>query len=466
MLRNKSFLLLILIVCFSFVSEVFSQTTTLDLSERYLEKAEAAFEDGQITEAFKNITMAMKVTKTSEYDVVPANVLVLARTIYRQKLKQLQKSYNAAEFIELKTNLETYSEVETSEIKKLVRQIENSVVEEEKASDKRDQQEFYNKLQESNNAVRESTEATSTAVTQMVEENRKQAERAEARDVKNDKKFTMIFIVIIGIALIILIVVMLIIVVVRAAARHSQLQQQQYAEAFKLLAQNQSQTNQLMIGGIAGLYGDDGLKLAGSSTWSQSALPEPEETPEEKEELRELAVKCEDLGAKIDQVTGRKNNSKNVSELVYKLALRLGVRQHEAMVYFCASMVYDAGFLGIDEELLKEENLTDEQRKELNKHTALSEEHLQFIPKRYWSVFDDAARFHHENMDGSGMPDGLKGDDIPKVARIIRVADSFNALSSRRTYRGGIDKESAVAKLEEQPNIYDQDVINALKDII
>lgn len=457
---------MILIVCFSFVSEVFSQTTTLDLSERYLEKAEAAFEDGRITEAFKNITMAMKVTKTSEYDVVPANVLVLARTIYRQKLKQLQKSYNAAEFIELKTNLETYSEVETSEIKKLVRQIENSVVEEEKASDKRDQQEFYNKLQESNNAVRESTEATSTAVTQMVEENRKQAERAEARDVKNDKKFTMIFIVIIGIALIILIVVMLIIVVVRAAARHSQLQQQQYAEAFKLLAQNQSQTNQLMIGGIAGLYGDDGLKLAGSSTWSQSALPEPEETPEEKEELRELAVKCEDLGAKIDQVTGRKNNSKNVSELVYKLALRLGVRQHEAMVYFCASMVYDAGFLGIDEELLKEENLTDEQRKELNKHTALSEEHLQFIPKRYWSVFDDAARFHHENMDGSGMPDGLKGDDIPKVARIIRVADSFNALSSRRTYRGGIDKESAVAKLEEQPNIYDQDVINALKDII
>lgn len=466
MLRNKSFLLLIVFVCFSFVSEAFSQTTTLDLSERYLEKADAAFEDGQINEAFKNITMAMKVTKTGEDDVVPTNVLFLARTIYRTKLKQLQKTYVESEFIELKTNLETYPEVETAEIKKLVRQIEANIVAEEKASDKRNQQDFLNKIQESNDAVRETTEAmletagaTSTAVTQMVEETRKQAERS-------DKKFTMIFIVIVGIAFIILVVVMLIVVVVRAAARHSQMQQQQYAEAFKLLAQNQSQTNQLMIGGIAGLYGDDGLKLAGSSTWSQSALPEPEETPEEKEELRELAVKCEDLGAKIDQATGRKNNSKNVSELVYKLAMRLGVRQHEAMVYFCASMVYDAGFLGIDEELLKEENLTDEQRKELNKHTALSEDHLQFVPKRYWSVFDDASRFHHENMDGSGMPDGLKGEDIPKIARIIRVADSFNALSSRRTYRGGIDKESAVAKLEEQPNIYDQDVINALKDII
>ena len=64
------------------------------------------------------------------------------------------------------------------------------------------------------------------------------------------------------------------------------------------------------------------------------------------------------------------------------------------------------------------------------------------------------------------MPEGLKGEEIPKIARIIRVADSFNALSSRRSYRGGTDKESAVAKLEEQPNIYDQDVINALKDII
>ena len=102
MLRNKSFLLLILCVCFSFVSEVFAQTTTFDLSERYLQKAETAFDDGQITEAFKNITMAMKVTKTSEDDVVPANVLVLARSIYRTKLKLLQKSYSEADLLSLR----------------------------------------------------------------------------------------------------------------------------------------------------------------------------------------------------------------------------------------------------------------------------------------------------------------------------------------------------------------------------
>lgn len=466
MLQNKRFILSILLFTFLFSFAGFSQANTVDLSERYLQKAESAFDDGNTADAFKNITMAMKVTKTSEFDVVPANILVFARTIYRTRLKQLQNSYNEPAFIEVKTNLETYPEVSTSEITKLVRQIEAQVVSDEKKSDKKDQQEFYSKIQEAN-------DATSNAVNQMVEENKKQFDRAEEReqkrdirDEKNDKKFTMIFVVIVGITFVILVVVFLIVIIVRVAAKHSQLQQQQYVEAFKLLAQNQNQTNQIMIGGIANLYGDDGLKLAGSSTWSQGALPEPEDTPEEKEELRELAAKCEDLGAKIDQITGRKNNSKNVSELVYKLATRLGIHQHEAMVYFCASMVYDAGFLSIDPELLKAENLTEEQRRELNKHEELAEKHLQFVPKRYWSVFEDAARLHHENMDGSGMPEGLKGESIPKIARIIRVADSFNALLSKRTYRGGTDKESAIAKLEEQPNIYDLDVINALKDII
>jgi HD-GYP domain-containing protein (c-di-GMP phosphodiesterase class II) len=69
-------------------------------------------------------------------------------------------------------------------------------------------------------------------------------------------------------------------------------------------------------------------------------------------------------------------------------------------------------------------------------------------------------------MDGSGKPKGLKGDNIPETARIIRVADSFIALSSKRSYRGGIDKDTAIEKLEEQSHIYDPDVIAVLKDII
>ena len=80
-------------------------------------------------------------------------------------------------------------------------------------------------------------------------------------------------------------------------------------------------------------------------------------------------------------------------------------------------------------------------------------------------MFYNAAKFHHENEDGSGYL-GYKGNDIPKIAKIIRVADSYNALSSKRSFRGGMDKDSAIEKLEQSSNIYNMDVINALKDII
>lgn len=491
MLRSKCF-----VWCFAlsvlFIGVFYSQANQIGsssrdavarLAESYLERAEESFDDGNLAEAYKQVTLAMKLTKSSDSEIIPNNVLIFARTVYRNRLNQIQKHYDANAFIDIKENLASYPEVGTPEITKLVKQIETQVAADEKAADKQNQQEFYERLERtnkssketidkiaesiesSNEATKSMTEATMSMTEKMSENMSKAVSEMQRSGERTNKQLSMIVLLIVGIMVVILIVVMLIIVIVRAAAKHSQIQQQQYVEAFKLLAQNQSQTNQLMIGGIAGLYSDEGLKLAGSSTWSQSALPEPEETPEEKEELRDLAAKCEDLGTKIDQVTARKNNSKNVSELVFKLATRLGCRQYEAMVYFCASMVYDAGFLSVDENLLNAEGLTDEQRKELNKHIDMAEDHLQFVPKRYWQVFDDAARFHHENMDGSGLH-GKKGDEIPKIARIIRVADSFNALSSRRAYRGGTDKDSAVEKLESQPNIYDKDVITALKDIV
>ena len=308
-------------------------------------------------------------------------------------------------------------------------------------------------------------EQTKEMMRQSLEQQKQTTELIREDSKKTQKSITMIFIIVVIIVVVILLVVGLILLIMHFSVKQSQIQQAQYAEAFKLLAKNQSQTNQLMIGGIAGLYSSDGLKLAGSSTWTQDALPEPEDSEEEKESLRELAVKCEELGTRIDQATGRKNNSKNVSELVYKLAVRLGVPQHDAMVYFCASMVYDAGFLSVDQNLLQAETLTEAQRKQLAHHINLAENHLQFVPKKYWDVFIGAASYHHENEDGSGYC-GKKGDGIPKIAKIIRVADSYNALSSKRSFRGGMDKDSAVEILEKESYLYDKEVLQALKDII
>ncbi len=462
MLSNKKIISALLMLLISF-SVAFAQTSNDAMVQRYLERASASYDDGNLSDAYKNINASLNFGKMND-GIIPANVLVFARSIYTQRLKELQRKYVESSYIDIKTNLvEKYPEVNTPELTKLMRQIEANVTAAEKAADKKQQQDFLD-------SIKESTNSTQTAISDLGEKMLDQSKRnsqqmAEVSRTMNTN-MTKIFIVVVICVVMILLIVGLILLIVHFSVKQNHIQQMQYAEAFKLLAANQNQTNQLMIGGIAGLYSDDGLKLAGSSTWSQSSLPEPEDTPEEKEALAELAQKCREIGEKIDAATGRKNNSKNVSEIVFKLATNLGCRQHDAMVYFCAAMVYDVGFLSVESETLKAQSLSEEQKDKLRHHIDFAEKELEFVPKKYWKVFSDAAKYHHENYDGTGYSEGLKGDKIPQIARIIRVADSYNALSSRRSFRGGMDKESALEKLEAESNLYDPDVLKALEEII
>lgn len=462
MLSNKKVISALLMFLISF-SVVFAQSTNDAMVQRYLERASASYDDGNLSEAYKNINASLNFGKMND-GIIPANVLVFARSIYTQRLKEIQRKYVESSYIDIKTNLvEKYPEVNTPELTKLMRQIEANVTAAEKAADKKQQQDFLD-------SIKESTTSTQTAISdlgeKMLDQSKQNSQQMAEVSRTMNTNMTKIFIVVVICVVMILLIVGLILLIVHFSVKQNHMQQMQYAEAFKLLAANQSQTNQLMIGGIAGLYSDEGLKLAGSSTWSQSSLPEPEDTPEEKEALAELAQKCRDIGEKIDAATGRKNNSRNVSEIVFKLATKLGCRQHDAMVYFCAAMVYDVGFLSVEPETLKAQTLSQEQKDKLRHHIDFAEKELEFVPKKYWSVFSDASKYHHENYDGTGYSEGLKGDKIPQVARIIRVADSYNALSSRRSFRGGMDKESALEKLEADSNLYDPDVLKALEEII
>lgn len=462
MLSNKKIISALLMFLISF-SVAFAQTSNDAMVQRYLERASASFDDGNLSDAYKNINASLNFGKMND-GIIPANVLVFARSIYTQRLKELQRKYVESSYIDIKTNLvEKYPEVNTPELTKLMRQIEANVTAAEKAADKKQQQDFLD-------SIKESTNSTQTAISdlgeKMLDQSKQNSQQMAEVSRTMNTNMTKIFIVVVVCVVMILLIVGLILLIVHFSVKQNHIQQMQYAEAFKLLAANQSQTNQLMIGGIAGLYSDEGLKLAGSSTWSQSSLPEPEDTPEEKEALAELAQKCREIGEKIDAATGRKNNSKNVSEIVFKLATNLGCRQHDAMVYFCAAMVYDVGFLSVEPETLKAQSLSEEQKDKLRHHIDFAEKELEFVPKKYWSVFSDAAKYHHENFDGTGYSEGLKGDKIPQIARIIRVADSYNALSSRRSFRGGMDKESALEKLEAESNLYDPDVLKALEEII
>ena len=145
--------------------------------------------------------------------------------------------------------------------------------------------------------------------------------------------------------------------------------------------------------------------------------------------------------------------------------MQLGLNQNSSMIYFAAAMVYDAGFLAIPEELLEAESLTDEQRLQLRDHVNQYEQYLGFVPRKYWQIFKEAALYHHENTDGSGYH-GLTGPDIPQIARLIHVAESYNSLISRRNYKQIMDKETAIEELESKPNLYDIDVVKVLDAIV
>ncbi len=489
MLLDKLKKITIALLVVFFTAQAFAATT--DLTQRFLDKANEAYEDGKIEDAYKYVNQALAVAKDEDSQ---ANVLYFAQSVYKQKLQNLQKKYDDMALIDIKMNLEKYPNVETTTIKKLVKQIEQDQENKEKAAQKAETAAQRKVEQERFEAQQESMDAQAKAMKEQAEAMKEQAEATKqgqedfknalesglkdmgntftdafSESAKETKKSTrVIAFSIIAIAIIIVLLVLLIMVIIKKAAKANQIQQEQYAQAFKMLAANQSQTNRLMLGGITDIYGGNpSLRIAGSSTWAPAAaLPDVTFSEEDEEELKQLAVKCEEIGQQIDNVTGRKNNSKNVSELVYKLSIQLGLPQGMAMLNFCAAMIYDAGFLAIDPDLLVATQLTEEEKHALNEHVNLAEKHLEFVPKKYWSVFEDAATKHHENIDGSGYPQGLSGDEIPQIARLIRVAESYVSLSSKRSYRGAMDKESAINTLKEQSALYDQDVVEALDKIL
>lgn len=489
MLLGKLKRIIIALVLVFFTTTVFAATT--DLAVRFLNKANEAYEDGNIEDAYKYVNQALAVAKDEDSQT---NVLYFAQTVYKVKLQELQKKYDDMALIDIKMNLEKYPNIENTTIKKLVKQIEQDQENKEKAAQKVETAAQRKVEQERFEAQQESMEAQAKAMKEQADAMKEQAEATKqgqedfknaletglkdmgatftdafSETAKETKRSTrVIALSIIGIAIIIVFLVLLIMVIIKKAAKANLVQQEQYAQAFRLLAQNQNQTNRLMLGGITDIYGGNpSLRIAGSSTWAPAAaLPDVTFSEEDEEELKQIAVKCEEIGQQIDNVTGRKNNSKNVAELVYKLSIQLGLPQGMAMLNFCAAMIYDAGFLAIDPDLLVATQLTEEEKQAMKEHVNLAEKHLEFVPKKYWSVFEDAAMKHHENIDGTGYPQGLEGDEIPQIARLIRVAESYVSLSSKRSYRGAMDKETAVNTLKEQPGIYDTEVVEALDKIV
>lgn len=132
-----------------------------------------------------------------------------------------------------------------------------------------------------------------------------------------------------------------------------------------------------------------------------------------------------------------------------------------------AGAIHDIGKICISKEILgKAGPLTKEERKIVNTHTIegyriLKEIYNQFEDDGYIELAAEIIRSHHENWDGTGYPDGLKGEEIPLSAQIIRIVDSFDSLLREHCYRHAYDRESALKKMEEERGTsYNPDILD------
>ncbi|KHC95479.1 MULTISPECIES: HD-GYP domain-containing protein, partial [unclassified Thermotoga] len=118
------------------------------------------------------------------------------------------------------------------------------------------------------------------------------------------------------------------------------------------------------------------------------------------------------------------------------------------------------GKIAVPEHILnKPGKLTDEEFEEIKKHSIVGADILREYPELSFAV--PVVLYHHERMDGSGYPFGLKDGEIPLLARILAVADVFDALTSDRPYRKAMKPEDAVALMKKMP--LDQEVVGILE---
>lgn len=185
---------------------------------------------------------------------------------------------------------------------------------------------------------------------------------------------------------------------------------------------------------------------------------------EEKESLKKLVSFCVKTGADIDVHTDRKNHSRKVSRLVSKMCDFMKISKLDGILNTCASMIYDIGFLDIESELFQAEILDQREKMLLKTHVNCFIPENDFISDEHKPLFVYAINYHHENFDGTGYPEGLKGKEIPSVARLIRVAESYVSMTSKRSYHRILSREKAIRSLRKA-SVYDMEIVGALEHV-
>lgn len=207
------------------------------------------------------------------------------------------------------------------------------------------------------------------------------------------------------------------------------------------------QAGQFALGAVAAI-------VAGAQPWALPILLVPAIviglSLKRENELRERTIasvqRIADLVDLRDPYTA--SHSRRVAGVAREIATEMGLDPDEILVIERAGHVHDIGKIVIDLGLLsKPSKLSDEEWSTFQQHPVTGVQMLELYPD--FSKGIALVRSHHERIDGRGYPDGLVGDAIPLGARILAVADGFDAMASPRPYRGALPAEVVLSELEK-----------------
>ena len=161
-----------------------------------------------------------------------------------------------------------------------------------------------------------------------------------------------------------------------------------------------------------------------------------------------------------------KGHSERVAEISVALAQELNLSDRDIENIEYTALLHDIGKIGIEDRILgKNSSLTNEEFDKIKEHTIMGAkiiEPVDFLKNSYKAIYH-----HHERYDGDGYPDGIKEKDIPILARIIAVADAYDAMGSDRPYRKKLSKDKILKELRDQSGKqFDPEVVKAFISVL
>jgi hypothetical protein len=155
-------------------------------------------------------------------------------------------------------------------------------------------------------------------------------------------------------------------------------------------------------------------------------------------------------------------HSERVALLAKRIAEAMGLSEGDQELFYLAGLLHDVGKIGVPESvLLKEGKLTAEEFDAVKRHPDIGGKILGGI--KQLEAICQGVRYHHEKYNGTGYPDGLAGEEIPLLGRVICLADSFDAMTSDRCYRKGLGLDTAIEEIRRSAGThFDPKVVEAL----